>query len=198
MAKRPFFQAMAQCFHISKVNTHKTIPYSYAPLINSVSRMGEDTGLVIEAMQSIDTAEQLISLFSEIHQRCKEETKNQLCLAKQLLKKTYSHPVIHPVIIVWSEEFSVALIDLIAGKLKELYRRPVIVLASPEDDDMLKGFGRSTGAFSLSDAFSNCSMSLSRWRGDHKSAELSLPAEHLDSFAAEMMKLAHDAQYRQF
>lgn len=187
--KRPFFRALAQEFHPSTVNIQDAVA-CYVPIINSVSRMDEDgdTALVVEAMRSqdMDLVEHLVRRFGEFNERRKKETDRQVSLAKQKLKNSNN-----PAVIISDREFKVEMIDMIAGRLKDTCKRPVIVLAYLQDEyGLLKGFGRSIDGFTLIDAFDDLSIYLTRYHGNSRSVEFSILEENLGGFVGDFMKLA--------
>jgi single-stranded-DNA-specific exonuclease len=73
------------------------------------------------------------------------------------------------------------VIGIVASRLVERYRRPVVLIAGAED--AWKGSGRSIGAFDLHGALSACSDHLLRWGGHRAAAGLSIDPSEVDAFA---------------
>ena len=72
-----------------------------------------------------------------------------------------------------------SLAGLIAGRLKEKFYRPTIVLTDAEDGG-LKGSGRSIEAYSMFEKLHECADLFTKFGGHPMAAGLSMPAEHLD------------------
>lgn len=73
-----------------------------------------------------------------------------------------------------------SLAGIIAGRLRERYNRPVIVLTRSKDG--LKGSGRSIESYSMFEELQICSDILSNFGGHPMAAGLSLPEENLEIF----------------
>lgn len=85
------------------------------------------------------------------------------------------------VLVIYNDSFHEGIVGIIAGRLKELFWKPAIVLARGETG-ALKGSGRSLDEIPLNEALNACNQYLLTYGGHAKAAGLSLPAENLDSF----------------
>src|SRR5690606_19544105 len=90
-------------------------------------------------------------------------------------------------LVVYDPEFSTGVIGLIAGRLLEEYKRPVIVLA-PEGGE-IKGSVRSLGTISAVTMLQAVSETLERFGGHTKAAGLTLKLSPSD-FAEAVWKWA--------
>lgn len=73
-----------------------------------------------------------------------------------------------------------SLAGIIAGRIRERYNRPTIVLTRAKDG--LKGSGRSIEAFSMFEELQKCKDLLGKFGGHPMAAGLSLPEENLETF----------------
>jgi len=73
------------------------------------------------------------------------------------------------------------VIGIVASRLVERYRRPVVLIAGTEGD--WKGSGRSVPSFDLHDGLRDCAGHLERWGGHAAAAGLSIKPEHVEAFA---------------
>ena len=84
------------------------------------------------------------------------------------------------VLVVFLEGCHESLAGIIAGRLRERYSRPAIVLTKGKEG--LKGSGRSTEEYSMFEEISKCREYLSKFGGHPMAAGLSLPEENLEAF----------------
>lgn len=176
---RIFFAEILSLLDTKEVNAHYTIAFQIAPILNSLSRLCEDTGLAVDALLSNDKdwVKFQCSSFIETNKIRKEMTKEQYELAVKLAEEHQGDQVL----VVYDESFHEGIVGIIAGRLKELFWKPAIVLAKGESG-VLKGSGRSLDEVSLIDTLNASSKCLLTYGGHAKAAGLSLLAENLDSF----------------
>lgn len=84
------------------------------------------------------------------------------------------------VLLVFLEGCHESLAGIIAGRLRERYNRPTIVLTRGKDG--LKGSGRSTPEYSMFEEISKCKEYLTKFGGHPMAAGLSLEEENLEPF----------------
>lgn len=185
-AKRPFFRVMAKLFEVQELSAHYTLAFQYIPALNSLSRMGEDTSLALEALISKD--ENFVELqaqrFTIVNQKRKELTQKQFELALSLVGKCQDKAI-----VLYDEGFDEGIVGIIAGRLKEQFWRPAIVFAKAKDGT-LKGSGRSIDEFDLKVNLDACSSLLETYGGHQKAAGVSVKAENFNKFADAFKKLA--------
>ena len=73
------------------------------------------------------------------------------------------------------------VIGIVASRLVERYRRPIVLIAGTDAD--WKGSGRSIPGFDLHDGLRECAGYLERWGGHAAAAGLSIKPEHVSAFA---------------
>ncbi len=84
--------------------------------------------------------------------------------------------------VVANEEWHEGVIGIVASRLVERYRRPVVLIAGA--DPLPKGSGRSIPAFDLHGALAACAHHLERWGGHRAAAGLSIRPDAIEAFAA--------------
>ncbi|MFI3211417.1 MAG: DHHA1 domain-containing protein, partial [Peptostreptococcaceae bacterium] len=121
-------------------------------------------------------------------------TKSQEKLALSLLHEKKELP---NVIVLKHKDFHEGVVGLIAGKIKEKYNRPTIILAphekiiNGEKVDVVKGSARSIEGFHIKEAFDEITH-LTLGHGGHAMAGgLSIKASDFDEFDKEINKLAN-------
>lgn len=92
------------------------------------------------------------------------------------------------IIVVSGDGWPVGIVGLVAGKLKEIYSRPVIALGS--HGEIAQGSGRSIDSFHLVEAFEHCQEYLTKYGGHAKAAGLTLELKHLEDLYDRLSQLA--------
>lgn len=176
---RLFFAVLLPFLNVKEVNAHYTLAFQIAPILNSLSRMCEDTALAVDALLSNDPdwVRLQCSAFIDTNKVRKDMTMEQTERAISIAEECESDPVL----VIYDNSFHEGIVGIIAGRLKELFWKPAIVLARGESG-VLKGSGRSLDEIPLNEALNVCDQYLLTHGGHAKAAGLSLPAENLDSF----------------
>jgi single-stranded-DNA-specific exonuclease len=85
--------------------------------------------------------------------------------------------------VIAGQDWHRGVIGIVASRLVERYRRPVVLVAGAEDEEEWTGSGRSIPAFDLHGALGACASHLGRWGGHRAAAGLSIRPEHVQAFA---------------
>ena len=192
-AKRPFFAAMLAKSELKNLNAHYGVSFLLAPMVNSVSRLDEDTEFVVKMMLSHDlvwlseAADKLVKM----NERRKEITKNELeLLDVSLAEQTKDTDT---AIIVRNDRLTEGVIGILASRLKQKFNRPCIVFTKNEAGE-LKGSARGCNGFELKAALDSLpSGILTSYGGHTKAAGLTLLPDKYDIFRREFMKLTDAA-----
>ena len=85
--------------------------------------------------------------------------------------------------VLAGEDWHRGVIGIVASRLVERYRRPVVLVAGAGEEEEWTGSGRSIPAFDLHGALGACAGHLGRWGGHRAAAGLSINPDDLDAFA---------------
>lgn len=176
---RPAFAALGRIMQPKVISAHHTLAYVYAPMINSLSRMGEDTSLAVQLLLSTDgdVAGQVALKLKETNDLRKEQTEEQTQIAMNAIDPDN----LPPAIVVYDPAFSEGMVGIIAGKLKETYGVPAVVFADSLDGE-LKGSCRSTDAVNIKEVLDGIAEHILRYGGHPKAAGLSIAKDRLLEF----------------
>lgn len=183
------FQAFAHVCDIkTEVSAHYTIGYIYAPMINAIGRLDGTPEKAIDMFLSDDTEfiKEIVGYLQRLNTKRKELTDKQTKLAEGMAGEDNDDAVI----VLYSPQFHEGIIGLIAGRIKEKYNRPAIILTKTENG--LKGSARSTDGFNLKEAFDKVSDCLLGYGGHAKAAGLSIAEENLDIFIDKINTVAQE------
>ena len=164
-----------------KLRTEKMTSYHIGfiigPCINAAGRL-ESAGEAFALLQAKagEKAERRALHLAELNARRKSMTVEG---TRRAMEQIESSPLKNDrVLVVVLNDCHESLVGIIAGKLKEHYYRPVIVLTEVEDG--YKGSGRSIEAYHMFEQLQKCRDLFTRFGGHAMAAGLSLPKENLE------------------
>ena len=164
-----------------------------APENVSAYHFGFVLGPCVNATGRLDTAKRALRLFEtkeeqeaqqiaqelvDLNQERKELTRQGVERAKELCQKGGYEK--DPVLVLFLPEVHESIAGLIAGRIREVYERPVFVLTRGEEG--VKGSGRSTENYSMYENMCTCADLFTKFGGHPMAAGLSLPEENVDAF----------------
>lgn len=93
---------------------------------------------------------------------------------------------IEPVLVIYLPECHESLAGIIAGRIREKFYRPAIILTDAEDG--MKGSGRSIDGYHMYEALCEVQDLLSKFGGHPKAAGMSLPKENVEEFRRRLVE----------
>lgn len=144
-------------------------------------------GPCINASGRLDTAEDALSLLEGEGEAVRElaaKLKGMNEARKALTKEAVEEAVLqieeqnlneNNVLVVYLENCHESLAGIVAGRIKEMYYKPVIVLTKGEEG--IKGSGRSIPAYSMFEKLSECRELFSKFGGHPMAAGMTLAGE---------------------
>ena len=92
------------------------------------------------------------------------------------------------VLVVYLPECHESLAGIIAGRIREKYYKPTIVLTKAEEG--VKGSGRSIDSYNMFEEINKCSELLTKFGGHPMAAGMSLPEENVENFREKLNSCA--------
>lgn len=173
----------------------ESIGFGLGPRINAAGRM-EHAELALRLLLS-ETEEEAKALAEEV-ERCNRErqevTREMMVQADEQLRERYDLAALPHAVMLWSKEWSPALVGLVAGKLLERFARPIAVVGFHEGTWI--GSGRSISTYDITQGVKMAGEGMLTRAGGHVQAcgfalgrEEHLPvlAERLASHAQESL-----------
>lgn len=168
--------------------TSTDIAFSLGPRLNAAGRM--DTAMRSYDLLLAETASTADAIAREIerfNKKRKQVTQEKVTLAKELAAKYVDDKV-----IVIEGDFPGSVVGLVAGKLAEYLRQPVVLL-HPVDIDRYAGSARSGPTdFSVVKAFNSCSDLLIKFGGHVAAGGVTLSRDNVEKFRQAMQKSAEE------
>ena len=158
----------------------------------SAYQFGFVLGPCINASGRLDTARISLQLFMEqepqkaaaiarelveLNIQRKDMTTESVELARELVEKECKDD---KVLVIYLPDTHESLAGIIAGRIRELYHKPVFVLTRAEDG--IKGSGRSIEEYSMYEELCKCKELFTKFGGHPMAAGVSLPEDNLELF----------------
>jgi single-stranded-DNA-specific exonuclease len=185
---RPGLQALMRSARVDPATVDEgAVAFRLAPRINAAGRLCRPeaalelllTDDAAEAARLADRLEELNRDRQAVEERIMRAAVEQIESWSQATRERRGYVVADP---GWHE----GVIGIVASRLVERYRRPVVLITGTGDDPSdgeWKGSGRSIPAFDLHAALAACSEHLVRFGGHRAAAGLSIRREQVDAFA---------------
>jgi single-stranded-DNA-specific exonuclease len=159
------------------------IAFRLAPRINAAGRLCEpEIALELLLAPDAETAKPLA-------ERLEELNRERQLIEDRILREAVAQVEAWPEprrrargYVVAGEDWHEGVVGIVASRLVERFRRPVVLIAGTEG--LWKGSGRSISAFDLHGALAACAGHLERWGGHRAAAGLSITPEAVPAFAA--------------
>lgn len=169
---------------VNELSTQKVMSYHLGfvlgPCINATGRL-ENAKLALELLleqnydQALITAERLKILNDER----KELTQKGIEAAIEQIETTSLSE--DRVLVVYLPNTHESLAGIIAGRIRERYYRPTLILTDSEEG-LLKGSGRSIDGYNMYEALTECRELLVKFGGHPMAAGFSIQAKDLEYF----------------
>lgn len=188
--RRPGLRALAEVSGVSGRDLDpRLVAFSFVPRLNAPGRLGDARpAFRLLLTDSIQEAWELARELDRLNQE-RQAIENQiLAHARELIAREVDPAA--PIIILASPLWHSGVVGIVAGRLVDEYRRPVVLLAVEGEE--ARGSGRSVPGVPLYDLLAACRDLLSRFGGHDLAAGLSLPVENLTALRERLTFLARD------
>jgi single-stranded-DNA-specific exonuclease len=166
------FKALKEVTGVEQVKSYH-LGFVLGPIINAEGRINgvPDYAVKLLTTSNLEEAKECAIFLQKLNKDRQNMVENQLEKAKSLIE------IEKNIGIIKDESFNEGIVGLIAGKLKEEYQRPIIILTEDKDGN-LKGSGRSIPEYSLIDAIDRVKLFLLNCGGHNQAIGLSLKMEN--------------------
>lgn len=183
--KRYVFKALREKTNVTEVST-ETFGFVYVPMLNALGRIegSPEDAIAMFCSEDEEFIDKSIDRLIEINEIRKKLTEEQQKLGEEILEKKG----LREVIVLYDPVFHEGVVGLIAGRLKEKYFRPVIVLSN--HNGVLKGSARSIPGFHIKEAFDKVKDTLAGYGGHAMAAGLGVKEDKLQEFEDAICEIA--------
>lgn len=149
------------------------------PCINASGRL-ESAKMAVDLLlcEDREKAAKMAKNLKQLNDERKKMTEEGVERAIDLVETTSIQDDL--VLVIYLEDCHESLAGIIAGRVREKYNKPVLVITKTEDG--LKGSGRSIEAYNMFEEITKCKHLLTKFGGHPMAAGFSLPEKNLDEF----------------
>jgi len=159
------------------------VGFKLGPCINASGRLESAVAsLELFLEENIEVATEKAQSIVAINEERKAMTIEGVERAEAILQEMPESKVF----VIYIPDCHESLAGIIAGRIKEQYHHPVLVVVDSEDAEIVKGSARSIEEYHMQEALQECSDILVKFGGHAMAAGFSLRREHLDEFARRM------------
>lgn len=158
-----------------------TLGFIIGPLMNATGRLST-AKLAIELLmeEDMDRIRQLAKELVELNNKRKNLTQEGLDKCDKLvMENSYDKG---DIIVVYEPSIDESICGIVAGRIKEKYYRPTIVLTKSAEDGILKGSGRSIETYNMHKAILPFEDNLESFGGHPMACGLSIKNDMVDDF----------------
>ncbi len=183
LARRPGIAALMRMARVDPATVDEgQVAFRLAPRINAAGRLCRPEA-ALELLLTDDSDEA-----ARLAQRLEELNRDRQAVEDRILRAAVEEVESWPAArqaqrgyVIAGEDWHEGVIGIVASRLVERYRRPVVLIAGTDGD--WKGSGRSISAFDLHGALGACADHLQRFGGHRAAAGLSIRPGDVDAFA---------------
>ena len=155
------------------------VGFKLGPCINACGRL-ESAVAAMELLTETDT-EMAIAKATDLKDM-NEERKNMTMEGTEQAEQYIEQMEPMKVMVIYLEHCHESLAGIIAGRIRESYHHPVLVVVDSDVPGVLKGSGRSIEGYHMFEALQQCSNLLLKFGGHAMAAGFSLQADRFDDF----------------
>lgn len=155
------------------------VGFKLGPCINACGRL-ESAVAALELLTETDTdlAIAKASNLKEMNEERKAMTLDGVDRAQEYIENM--EPM--KVMVIYLADCHESLAGIIAGRIREMYHHPVMVVVDSDVPGVLKGSGRSIEGYHMFEALQQCSELLLKFGGHAMAAGFSLQSDRFDAF----------------
>ncbi len=167
----------------------KNIAFFLGPVINSSGRMGKpELALELLTTNNHVRIDQLVTELLNLNKKRKDLVDSTYLKARKIVLE--KQLFLDPFILLGNKNWQAGIIGIVAARLVEDFKRPVILL-SEDQEGLWKGSGRSIANFDIFKALENNQDYLQEFGGHPQAAGLSLLEEDIIPFREALNKYVY-------
>jgi single-stranded-DNA-specific exonuclease len=176
--RKPGLQALIRSANLQRTIRERDISFAIAPRINAAGRMKE--ARIAFDLLTTDSAEEAAAYADELdqlNQARQQETETLM----HYVREQAQHQPTKPVVLVSGDDWHEGLIGLVAGKLAEEIKKPVLVLSNDPGKQVSRGSARSQQGFNIIEALRGFAHNLERYGGHAQAAGFTIRSEYIEA-----------------
>lgn len=158
----------------------ETIGFKIGPRLNALGRLG-DASPAVKLLSTLDynEAEEIAQFIDEKNEERKDYVSH---ITEEAVEQIKAMPAEQEVYVVAKDNWHEGVLGIVASKLVEMTKKPVIVLTVNKEKGLAKGSGRSVSSINLYKLLDSVGSLIDTFGGHHMAAGLSIQEENLAPF----------------
>lgn len=158
-----------------------TIGFLIGPIINASGRIyTAKLGVELFLENDTETAKEYAKTLIELNNERKKMTSDSVELAINHIE--YEKLNLNDIIVLYKNSIHESICGLVAGRIKDLYNKPTIILTDSSEQGIIKGSGRSISAYNMFEELNKYRDNFTAFGGHAMACGLSLKKENLQNF----------------
>ncbi|MCH5193119.1 MAG: single-stranded-DNA-specific exonuclease RecJ [Oscillospiraceae bacterium] len=186
--ENPGLQALMSAAKVSPPISSTDAAFYLAPRINAAGRMSS----ALEALKLLlcDDPDEAAEIAERINRYNNERKKTEDSIAKEIQEHIANDPNIlyERVLFVYGKGWHHGVIGIVASRLLERFGKPVFLLS--DDGEFARGSARAPKGFSVFDALTACSDTLTKFGGHQGAGGYTLTNDNIEAFRKALLKYA--------
>lgn len=175
---KPGLKALMRMANLQQGHVYeRDISFGLAPRLNAAGRMKE-ASIAFELLTT-DNQEKATILATELGQLNISRQQHTEQLMKDVREQAHSQST-YPIILVSGNEWHEGIIGLVAGKLADELKKPVLVLNNDHQTQLSRGSARSQRNFNIIEALRSFGDQLERYGGHAQAAGFTIRSERIE------------------
>ncbi len=159
------------------------VGFKLGPCINASGRLESAVAsLELFLEENIEVAFAKAEEIVNINEERKEMTIQGVEQAEEILRNAMEMQIY----VIYIPNCHESLAGIIAGRIREKYNHPVLVLVDSEEEGIVKGSGRSISEYHMFEALQNCEDILLKYGGHAMAAGFTLKKENIEEFTSRL------------
>lgn len=177
--KNTGLKALKEILNIRNTMSSYHVGFLIGPCINATGRL-ETAFLSTDLLlcEDVEKAKELASTLVELNKKRQEMTNDSVEAVMDIINN--SSFINDKVLVVYKEDIHESIAGIVAGRIRETYNVPTIILTKGKD--MPKGSGRSIEEYNMFEELIKCKDLLHKFGGHPMAAGLSIKEENIKIF----------------
>lgn len=171
--------------------TTHTVGFVIGPCLNATGRL-EDASLAVQLLTETDPEKAAIQAtnLTALNRERQKITDEDCALALQQIGKDDKD---QSIIVVYSSGISESVAGIVAGRIRETYGKPAIVLCNSGEEGILKGSARSIEGINIYEILAACGDLMLKFGGHPMAAGLSIEEDRLPELRRRIEEISASA-----
>jgi single-stranded-DNA-specific exonuclease len=165
----------------------ETVGFAISPRLNASGRL--DHGLISYRLLTTESDSEASALSEHIENLNNQRRQLAAEAITAAMEQVLAHDSVPSILLVGQDWYTPGIVGLVASKLVEEFRRPVVAMCL--EKDLIRASARSIPQFDLVDSFTRCQDLFTKFGGHPQAAGFTMPSGNVDQLKERLLRLAN-------